>query len=651
MYKIYKITSNHVVDFAAEELKKYLRMMMPRAGEIDIEYKPDAKEGFRLGIMADFGLDTSEAEDITLDDIIHIDTDECGGIIAGSNPRSVLLAVYRYLTINGCRWLFPGTEGEYIPIKNIESTKYHKMADCRYRGQCNEGGEPQQIMMDAIDFTPKVGMNIFMLEFDIPKAYYDNYYLHRGNERHFEPEPVPSEVILQWKRQCEAEMAKRGLQFHDMGHGWTAEPFGFDTTDGWAKADSSKIPPEKKEFLAQMDGERKFHHDIPLNTNFCMSNPKARKTVVDYIVNYASLATNVDYLHVWLADGYNNHCECDECKKMIPSDYYLMMMNELDEELTKRNLDTRIVFICYFDTAWAPTKVKLNNPKRFSLLVAAITRNYTIPVDKNLDTSTLKLTEYNRNNNDFPKNVNEYIAHAQNWARHCNVHTFVYEYHFWVKSYQDVGTLDFAEVLYKDIIGYKANGCNGIVEDGSQRSFFPNGFNFFVYGNTLFDNSVKFEDLLEDYFSHAYGEDYKKVIEFFRAIGKKLDFAYIAGNMSSDMTIGKWYNPDMIPKLRECKQILADFIPFVKEHRVNHYRPQTVAYKLLLRYIELCQALCDVYMLKSAGMGVEAREKYQDFMYEFGKYEPEMLPFYDQWMVLNGYLPSLSHFDPSRPYG
>ena len=97
MYNIYKITSSPVVDFAAEELKKYLRMMMPECGEIKIEYAPDATEGFRLGVMADFGLDTSEAEDIVLDDIIHIDTDENGGIIAGSNARSVLLAAYRYL--------------------------------------------------------------------------------------------------------------------------------------------------------------------------------------------------------------------------------------------------------------------------------------------------------------------------------------------------------------------------------------------------------------------------------------------------------------------------------------------------------------------------------------------------------------------------
>ena len=75
MYKIHKITSNPTVDFAAEELKKYLRMMMPREGEITIDYAPDATDGFRLGLMSDFGLDTSEAEDTYLDDIGHIDTD------------------------------------------------------------------------------------------------------------------------------------------------------------------------------------------------------------------------------------------------------------------------------------------------------------------------------------------------------------------------------------------------------------------------------------------------------------------------------------------------------------------------------------------------------------------------------------------------
>ena len=88
MYFINKITSDHVIDFAAEELKKYLRMMMTDSNDIPVSYAPDATSGFRLALMQDFGLDVSDAEDCELDDVLYIDCNTEGGIIAGSNPRS-----------------------------------------------------------------------------------------------------------------------------------------------------------------------------------------------------------------------------------------------------------------------------------------------------------------------------------------------------------------------------------------------------------------------------------------------------------------------------------------------------------------------------------------------------------------------------------
>ena len=93
MFCINKIISDPVVDFAAEELKKYLAMMMPECGEVQISFAPRAKDGFRLGLMQDFGLDLSGIDSVELDDILYIDCDERGGIISGGNARSVLLAV------------------------------------------------------------------------------------------------------------------------------------------------------------------------------------------------------------------------------------------------------------------------------------------------------------------------------------------------------------------------------------------------------------------------------------------------------------------------------------------------------------------------------------------------------------------------------
>ena len=42
MLNISKKSSHHTVDYAAEELKKYFRMMMPECGDVKISYAPDA---------------------------------------------------------------------------------------------------------------------------------------------------------------------------------------------------------------------------------------------------------------------------------------------------------------------------------------------------------------------------------------------------------------------------------------------------------------------------------------------------------------------------------------------------------------------------------------------------------------------------------
>ena len=630
MYVINKITSNHVVDFAAEELKKYLRMMMPFCGEIDINYAPEAKDGFRLGLMSDFGLDTSEADDIELDDIIHVDTDKNGGIIAGSNPRSILQAVYRYLQENGCRWLFPGIDGEFIPMKDVAPTKYHKMADCRYRGQCNEGAEFQPNMMEAIDFTPKIGLNIFMIEFFYPTFYYDAYYKHEYNPTR-EPEPITLDNMLQWKKQCEVEIAKRGLQFHDIGHGWTAEPFGI--------FENKPVPEEAVQYLALTNGKRGLFKNMhPYNTNICMSNPKARKIMVDYICDYAQKNTHVDYLHIWLADCYNNHCECDECAKKTPSDWYVILMNDLDAELERRALSTRIVFICYVDTSWPPLTETLKNPRRFTLLVAPISRDYTVPASP--DVSDVTYPEYQRNKNSLFTDVNQYIKVGNDWQERCNVRAMLYEYHFYVNQYKDPGVLSFARIVYDDIINYKKNGLNGLINDCSQRSFFPNGFAFYIYGQLQFDTSLSFEYLLEDYFSHAYGEDWREVLAIFEKIGKAMDYKYIARKRSANVSIGKAYNPAVAADLRRVPDIAEEAKPIIEAHKNMPMRAQTVAYKLLRYYMEYCVGLAKCFTLKCLGAGPEAKREFESFIAEFGKYEAEIGTCFDQYMMAFGFATS-----------
>jgi len=633
MYTINKITSNPVVDFAAEELKRYLRMMMPRCGEIIIAYKPEAKDGFRLGLMSDFGLDTSEAEDLELDDILHIDTDGEGGILAGSNPRSVLLAVYRYLTINGCRWLFPGVDGEYIPIQNIVPVQYHKMADCRYRGQCNEGAESQQAMLETIDFSPKIGMNVYMLEFDNPKLYYDWYYDHKYNEDNREPEPIPADTVLQWKRACEAEIAKRGLQFHDMGHGWTAEAFGISSLGGWNKDEENPIPEEARQYVAMLKGVRGLCNGVALNTNFCMSNEKARAIVTKTVCDYAQLNTNVDYLHVWLADYQLNHCECDECRKKTPSDWYVVLLNDIDRELTIRGLNTRIAAVLYSETAYEPTCEYINNPKRFMLMLGAITRTYTKSTVK--DPVVEKLTPFVLNVSGRLETMDEHVVRAKLWQKFSPSPMIAYEYHFWKHQFYAPGVLCFAKRLHEDVHSYKSNGFQGIIQDGSQRSFFPNGLNYYVYAATLFDNSVDFDAVVEDYCSHAYGPMWKEAVAYLQAIDEHIPQTYVEAKHSRNRTNDKYYNPDMEQQLQEVEQITREYEEKFAGYRNMPYRVQTVSVRLLTKHMEFCRGLAAALALKCVGKDDEAKAAFESYMHEFGKYEVAIERYYDHMIAVH----------------
>ena len=632
MYRIYKIASNPVVDFAAEELKKYLRMMMPRCGEIIISYDPEAKDGFRLGLMENFGLDTSEAEEQDLDDIIHIDTEAEGGIIAGNNPRSVLLAVYKYLTINGCRWLFPGVDGEFIPIKGIEPVKYHKLADCRYRGQCNEGAESQQAMLETIDFSPKVGMNVYMLEFDIPKAYYDWYYNHTYNEMNREPEPINADTVLQWKRACEVEIAKRGLQFHDIGHGWNAEAFGISTVDGWVKDESNPIPEEARQYLALIDGKRDLFKGVALNTNFCMSNPEARKIVTKAVCDYAEANPHVTFLHVWLADYQKNHCECDVCRTARPSDWYVVFLNDIDEELTRRELATRIVFCVYSDTAYEPTCEYIKNPERFTMLMGAISRSYTYSVEK--DPKVEELTPFILNKSARLDTMEEYIVRANMWRNFAPCKSFAYEYHFWKHQFYAPGTLCFAKRICEDIISYRENNFNGLIEDGSQRCFFPNGFSFYCYAQKLFDTSVTYEELEEDYFRHAYGEGWQVALEYLKAVDEHMPQTYMEAKHTSRIP-NNFYKPEMEEKLLSLVPVAKEFAAKLDAYKNMPIRVQTVAMRLLKLHAEYVQGLAQAMALKSLGKDAEAKDAALSFFAEFGKNEVAWERYYDHMLMVH----------------
>lgn len=529
-YPIYTLHEDKPTRFAAQELARYLQMMghaRPQIQPAD-RYDPSERRGLYLGQLSDLGIE-AQIDLPRFDDRIYVQvTPPLQGVLAGTNARSVLLAVYRFLEEAGCRWIRPGHDGEYVPQHDLQqlSVQLDETASYRYRGMCIEGAVSYENMAESIDWAPKVGFNSYFLEFIVPYTFFDRWYRHLNN-KYEEPEELTVERVIQFKQRLEGEIKKRGLLYHAVGHGWTCEPLGIQGL-GWDPKEY-EISDEIRPYLAEVNGMRDIWHGIPLNTQLCFSNAEARKAVVDYAVHYVQENDCIDVLHVWLADSSNNHCECSDCRDTLPADFYVRLLNEMDAAFAQHDIDIKIAFIAYLDLLWPPQREQFDNPDRFVLLFAPISRTYSRSYD--LDTSGVTLAPYERNKLSFPSDIAENLAYLERWQDRFAGDAFTYEYYFMWDHYFDPAYYTAAQVLSEDLKKLKQVGLNGMISDQTQRAYFPTGFGMYVMAKTLWDDDAEFEALAGDYFPSAFGPDGDACREYMAHLSSLFDPSYLRGDV------------------------------------------------------------------------------------------------------------------------
>ena len=158
------------------------------------------------------------------------------------------------------------------------------------------------------------------------------------------------------------------------------------------------------------------------------------------------------------------------------------------------------------------------------------------------------------------------------------------------------------------LVALKTQGLNGIIEDGSQRSYFPTGFQFYVYGETLFDRNVTFEELRDDYFSHAFGENWKAVVEYLETLRDNMRYSYFFGLESKDETRGVYYNPEMQENAKRAAEAVKAFIPTIKENLYQEQRASAVAWQILELHTIYALAIAEMTVHKCVGEDEQADE-------------------------------------------
>lgn len=487
--------------FAAAELARYLTLCTQQNWRITDTPNNAATIELRNAVDADIpGLVPAETDTLAIiprDDQI---------LISGSNPRSILFAVYRYLQHCGCRWIRPGKEGEIIPRLTrlpLLEQPIMETADYPFRTICIEGACSVDHVRDLIDWATRHNMNGYFIQFEHGAHFLKAWYTHDGNPYlPGNPDFNLNDAAQLIEQQIIPEIKQRGLQFERVGHGWTCRVIGVPG-EGW-DAVSPELNAEQQDRLAEINGERKLFHGVALNTNLCYGNPAVRDRMATEIETYAEQHPEVDLLHIWLADGCNNQCECPACRDTTPADFYVAILNDVDARLTRKKLDTRLVFLIYVDLLWPPEKEQLHNPARFVLMFAPITRSFAESFAEAPEFDG-KLSAYRRNKLEFPRDVSANIAFLRKWQNVFDGDGFDFDYHLLWASFYDLSQINLARVLHHDIQFLDNLGLKGLNSCQVQRLSFPHNLLLKILARTLWNRKLDFDTIKRETFREAFG--------------------------------------------------------------------------------------------------------------------------------------------------
>ena len=514
-YRLASRPEGDVAAFAADELFRYL-----------VAIDPTLTEG-EGGIEISLAIGKGEP----LSDAIDIEVKDGRGSISASNEGALLIAVYRFLYEIGCRFTHPGEGGESLPRRDFATApvtvSVHEVPSYQHRGVCIEGAVSEENAFEMIDFLPKVGMNSYFIQFFRPSVFFRRWYEHWQNPTLPRVDLTDADIDGIRDRLV-GEIRRRGLRYHAVGHGWTCVPFGVPG-DGWDPADAeTDYPAEYLEICAEVGGERKPWKGVTLNTNLCYSRPDVRTRIAEAVADHCEKNPEISALHLWLADDSNNQCECEACAAANPSDYYVMLLNEVDEVLTARGLDTKVVFLTYVDLLWAPEREVIKNPDRFLLMFAPISRTYSKTIRESLvEDKDYVTAPYDRNKLVFPRSVGQNAAHLRRWQKTYSGSGFLFDYHLMWDHARDLGYMSASRTLFEDMKSLDLLGLDGMISCQLSRSAFPTGLPIYGMARALWDKNADFDTVADEYFAAEFGEKAAAVRAYLEEITERIDPVYL----------------------------------------------------------------------------------------------------------------------------
>jgi hypothetical protein len=165
----------------------------------------------------------------------------------------------------------------------------------------------------------------------------------------------------------------------------------------------------------------------------------------------------------------------------------------------------------------------------------------------------------------------------------------------------------------------------------------------------MYDTSLTYDELVRDYFSIAYGENWQKFYDYLVELSKVFDFEFVEQEKSLDYSISRFYNPPHAEQLRRVRDVTAEGLKLIRGNYNSKYRTTTFHVRLLEMHTEYCNLISDALMFKANGMDKSAWEKFNLFCNTMGKYEAEFQTVYDHGLAMNSLKNNVFSLKTNRP--
>ncbi len=322
-YVIYTPKKPSVVEeFSAHELQKYIDRIS--GSLIPVEPGNRLRGGHGLYVGAEFAplFGVKIDSDYPGLDGFVIKTLNGNVLLAGSEERGTLYAVYYLLEQMGCRWYAPNFSfydkvgGEVIPkLKDISLPYLDKVEhpSFKYRKIDVDEGWTYTVknMKELIDWMAKARLNVFCYPMDM---------FHQGR------------VVWDSVRQALIpELKKRGILIEVGQHGYP-----------------NFLPPEKyfkahPDWFAEINGKR----TPDLRAVFNTSNREALATFTQNVLKYLGDHPEIDILDLWPPDNAEWSQDALSLKQGSPSVRQAIILNTVAQAVGKRFPGVKIEFIAY----------------------------------------------------------------------------------------------------------------------------------------------------------------------------------------------------------------------------------------------------------------------------------------------------------------